>query len=351
MKWLLIVVISILASPSFTQNKRVDFSTIDARAEIIDSNSPDTLAHLLTNPYTAELEKVRSIFYWVASHISYNTIRYQPKPINYIDDGVAASYDLDTIYKTLDLRVSEMTLKRRHAFCDGYARLFKTLCDKAGIKSVVISGYARTGFNTKQFHCNHKWNAVMIDGNWYLLDATWASGYLSFSGNNFIHDFNENYFLTPPQYFIKDHYPAEIRWTLLPNPPTLSEFNHSPFKQPAFNYKILAYYPAKGVINAAVGDTITIGLQTTGEIKNLLLIDKASVDSADIALADSASIANNSFCIKDGKVNADYIVSNDEVQWLQVIYNGECVLRYRLNIKKQPFPFPPVFIKDIASTK
>jgi transglutaminase/protease-like cytokinesis protein 3 len=348
MKLLFSLILLLFSCVGFTQRKTINFSAIDSKAEEINASSPDTLSYLLTSPYTTELEKVRSVFYWITDHISYNTIRFQPRPVVYEDDGAEAAYDADTMYKTLNERVAEIVLKRRYAFCDGYARLFKTLCDYAGIKSEVITGYARTSFNNGQFRCNHKWNAVMIDSNWYLLDVTWASGYISVAGNSFIKDLNENYFLTPPKYFIQDHYPGDIKWTLLNDPPTLAEFNHSPFKQPYFNYKIVSYSPSKGIINATVGDTVTIVLQTIDDKKNLYLLDKASIDSADIAFADSCLKAKKTCVIKGDKVTAEYIVTDEEVQWLQVIYNGDVVLRYKLNIKKQPFPYPPIIIKDIA---
>jgi transglutaminase/protease-like cytokinesis protein 3 len=348
MKLLFSLVFLLFSCYTFPQRKLVSFSSIDARAEDANVNTPDTLSYLLTSPYTTELEKVRSIFYWITDHISYNTIRYQTRVATYADDDIESDYDADTVFKSLDERVARITLKRRYALCDGYARLFKSLCDHAGIKSEVITGYARTNFGSNQFSCNHKWNAVMIDSNWYLLDATWASGYLSFAGDNFIKDYNANYFLTSPKYFIQDHYPDNIKWTLLDNPPTLSEFNRSPFKQPSFNYKITSYSPSKGLINATVGDTVTIVLETTDDKKNLFLSDKASVDSADIAFADSCLKANKSCIIKGDKVSASYVVANEDAQWLQVIYNGDVILRYKLNIKKQPFPFPPIIVKDIA---
>jgi transglutaminase/protease-like cytokinesis protein 3 len=348
MKWLFGLIFLLIRCSSFAQAKTVSFSSIDARAEEIDSNSPDSLSCLLTAPYSTELEKVRSIFYWIADHISYNTIRYQPQPVAYKDDGYESEHDADSVLLPLDERVASLVLKRRYSLCDGYARLFKALCDYAGIKSEVITGYARTSFNSGEFHCNHKWNAVMIDSNWYLLDATWASGYLSFSGTSFIKDYNDNYFLTPPKYFIDDHYPDDVKWTLLNDVPSIAEFNRSPFKQPAFNYRIISYAPSKGVINATVGDTIKISLETIDDKKNLSLLDVASVDSLTVALADSTAKADRNFTIKNNQVTAQYIVNNENAQWLQVIYNREVVLRYKLNIKKPPFPYSPLIIKDIA---
>ena len=45
--------------------------------------------------------------------------------------------------------------------CEGYSRAMKILCDKAGIGCACIAGD------------NHMWNAVQLDGVWYLMDLTW----------------------------------------------------------------------------------------------------------------------------------------------------------------------------------
>src|SRR6478735_1717851 len=337
----------LLSLTCFSQTGISGFSAVNANQRKDDVTSPDTLAYLLTSSCTTEMEKVRSIFYWITDNISYNTIRFQPQPVAYTDDGFESMHDADSVLQPLDDRVAEVVLKRRYALCDGYARLFKSLCDHAGIKSVVIAGYARTNFGSNQFRCNHKWNAVMIDSKWFLLDATWASGYLSFSDNTFIKNYNDAYFLTPPKYFINDHYPDDIKWTLLEDPPELPEFKHSPFKQPDFNYRIVSYWPAKGIINANVGDTINIALQTTDDKKELYLLDKPSVDSVDIALADSCFKVKKTCAVKADKVSMEYIVTNENAQWLQVVYNSKIILRYKLNIKKEPFNYPAIIIKDI----
>jgi transglutaminase/protease-like cytokinesis protein 3 len=133
--------------------------------------------------------------------------------------------------KPLNERVAEGVLRKRVAFCDGYARLFKTLCDYAGITSELITGYAKTS-NRKRtdysFRSNHRWNAVMIDSTWKLLDATWASGYISSGSNDFVRRFDDKYFLSPPEEFIKDHYPEDTRWTLLPSPPSFKDYLNAP---------------------------------------------------------------------------------------------------------------------------
>ncbi len=51
------------------------------------------------------------------------------------------------------------------AVCQGYALAMKLLLCYAGIESTVISGASQG--------VAHAWNAVLLDGEWYYLDATW----------------------------------------------------------------------------------------------------------------------------------------------------------------------------------
>ena len=59
----------------------------------------------------------------------------------------------------------------RKVVCEGYSKLFKILVDKLGIaENVLVSGYAHTSNSSGGAHM---WNIVSLEGNWYLLDATW----------------------------------------------------------------------------------------------------------------------------------------------------------------------------------
>ena len=55
--------------------------------------------------------------------------------------------------------------------CEGYAKLFKILTDKLGIAdNALVSGMALSSNGSGGAHM---WNAVSLNGSWYLLDATW----------------------------------------------------------------------------------------------------------------------------------------------------------------------------------
>jgi transglutaminase/protease-like cytokinesis protein 3 len=327
----IILVLSYCSSMAQRERLQVTRADIKYSAEI---TSPRALSYKITSPYKTDLQKVRAIVQWIAENISYNVRPYysnQQTPFflyyNEPDDTSAL--------KSLSERVAEGVLMRRVAFCDGYSRLFKTLCDYAGIKSEVILGYAKTGMERgNKFRSNHTWNAVYIDSAWKLLDVTWASGYATFGGD-YVPHYNEYYFLTPPQDFVRDHYPEDLQWTLLSSPPVLKEFNYTPFKSQAFvRHKIVSYKPQNGIIEASVGDTLTFELETEEIEKKLWIADTPYIDSSVIASAATLDAAKASNIIRGNKVVYNYTVNSNAIEWLNVIFGNDLIMRYKLNIRK-----------------
>lgn len=323
---LLLVIIPISSSAQFTE---ASYSISPEGNQFI---TPDSLARYLTAPYQKDTDKVQAIFTWITDNIEYNVKRYRTGasrfkmvPVNDDDSGAL---------KPLSERVAIDVLKKRRAFCDGYARLFQTLCNYAGIRCEVVTGYANGGYETPRSFCsNHRWNAVYFDSTWHLVDPTFASGYVTFSGD-FIRQYNGQYFLADPATFARDHFPEDLQWTLLANPYLLPEFRHSPFKTFSFyKYDINAISPSSGIIDATLGDTLQFAIETKQKHKLLFVSDSCTVDSAVIASAPDT--------LKEaGKTTGDilscqYLVTNQNAQWLTVIYGDEVILRYKLNISKE----------------
>lgn len=329
MKALFLLIFTIITTSAWSQ-KSVDFSHIDWKVLSIEAAAPDTLAHWLTSPYKTDLEKTRAIFRWITENIAYRAkgpYRGPFKPVKYLKPDVE---DTATKLKTLDERVAEIVLTRKLAVCDGYARLFKTLCEYAGLKSEIITGFARTGYERAgNFKSNHRWNAVMIDSTWHLLDVTWASGHSTYSSDDFIKRFNDHYFLTAPQDFIRDHYPENISWTLLTEPPVPKEFSASPFKYQEFQkFKIKSYYPAKGMIEATVGDTIQFKIEGSDAEEKLLVLDSLPPDS----LYQDIQYIHEPRVYLNGMLTTQYVVTGESPQWLYLLYNNQVIMRYRVKV-------------------
>jgi transglutaminase/protease-like cytokinesis protein 3 len=333
MKWCAGILLILFINPSFSQKRSVDFNSIDWKVLSIEAETPEQLSHKLTDGYKTDLEKVRAIFRWITENISYNVRGpYKNSSKRFL---IEEPEDTSSLLKPLNQRVAEIVLKNRYAVCDGYARLFKTLCDFAGVRSETISGFARYGGSGARFRSNHAWNAVFLDSTWYLLDATWASGYTNYNGTEFIKRYDERYFLTPPHNFIYDHYPDDPRWTLLPTPPTLNEFNQTPYKYLAFvKFKIVSYQPSKGIIEANVGDTIRFELETNEPKKNLYVSQTPYGDSVIYYIYGDTFFPETTGVQSGKKISYSYIIKPVETGWLYVVYNDELLFRYKLNVKK-----------------
>src|SRR6185503_5445561 len=236
--------------------------------------------------------------------------------------------DTGMIIKPLNLRVAETVLRRKMAVCDGYARLFKTMCDNAGIPCEVVTGYARTGWRASRFGSNHTWNAVYFDSAWHLLDVTWASGYTNYRGDEFTRRFDERYFLTPPELFVADHYPEDVRWTLLKEAPVLNEFNRAPLRYIGYiKTGIHSYSPERGIIEASIGDSIRF--EADASVSQGLLEVVSGTQPIDTIWNDDEPVP-----VIGKKKKVTYKITEQSGEWLYVVCNGYCILRYRLNIRK-----------------
>ncbi|MBK8966407.1 MAG: transglutaminase domain-containing protein [Saprospiraceae bacterium] len=149
-----------------------DFPAIDARATgmALKDQNIIVLTDSLLAPYTTDREKARAIYAWLGAHIAYdcggeNRLAEEPEtavhPLYYTQQQV------------------ENILKTRRTRCDGYALLFKLMCNLGGIYCSRLEGYARftaEKVDPATVHPNHAWNAALLDGNWCEIDVTAGAG-------------------------------------------------------------------------------------------------------------------------------------------------------------------------------
>src|SRR5688572_31695249 len=116
------IIFLLLTLNAFTQGRERD-----------EQNSED--AALLTRTIIAncrtDKEKVTAIFRWITDNIAYHrpyiskNRKRQPAIIDEVENEGALP--------SLNSRVALKVLRDRKAVCEGYARLFKELCDYAGL--------------------------------------------------------------------------------------------------------------------------------------------------------------------------------------------------------------------------
>lgn len=210
----LVLLIGSGLKPAETHLPTENYGRIDAYARSTpedQARSINSLADYLTGPARTDMDRVRVIYAWMVSHI-----RYDLEAVN--NRGSQRYYS--------ELEYANRVLRQRKGLCTGYALLFKHLLKRAGVQAISIRGYARTedkeaGLPVRTI--DHEWNAVNIEGDWYLLDLAWAVTTASNRGVS-----NDFYFLTPPSAFVAQHYPTDPRWQLLDQPIRKDEFDRYP---------------------------------------------------------------------------------------------------------------------------
>jgi hypothetical protein len=193
---------------SFISSAQTDigYAIIDKKMAAIPNNitnSTASIAHYIDDNFKTENDKIRAIFYWTASNISYDVPNMNAV---HIDESPQ-----DRIAKAL---------KTNKGVCTDYALIFNEIATILGIQSVVIDGYTKQ--NGKIATLSHAWCAAKIENNWYVFDPTWGSGYVN--NNKYTRKLDNNYFKTAPEKSINSHMPFDYLWQFMNYPVTQQEF-------------------------------------------------------------------------------------------------------------------------------
>lgn len=173
--------------------------------------------------------KVRAIYEWITDNISY-------------DVSLSAGVQTKTAEYYVETQTSDKVINSKKAICMGYTNLFHELCAASKIKSYIVSGYSKNlaTYTRKLFFSaeRHSWNAVKINGNWYLCDPTWGAGFIDMQTGTFNKQRNEEFYMCNGKTFIKRHIPLDPLWQLSDTPISLHEFRYGlkPSKTSKFNY-------------------------------------------------------------------------------------------------------------------
>ena len=138
-----IITLNLTYNNSSPESRQANFKALEQKAASIVAS--------VTKPEMTEREKAQALSNYVAQNVKYDFAGFQR-----YQSGQNV-YDQQTAYAGL---VSGS------AICQGFARAYKLLCDKAGIPCVVVFG------TTKQFGTAHAWNRVQLDGKWETVDTS-----------------------------------------------------------------------------------------------------------------------------------------------------------------------------------
>ena len=221
MRYLLLFIVAFQSHAQLSDFDHINFSKADQMAAMCKNEGLDNMPKLtynLTSNLDTDVERFRAIYMWVCHNISndYNLyLKNKRKKSKYKNDSVKLKAWNDRFKK----EVFHKLLKQERTICTGYAYIIQELSKLANLNCEIVHGYGRTSMtNIDEFDPpNHSWNAIKLNGKWYLCDPTWASGIPNPETNIFQFEYNDGYFLSNPKLFVINHFPEDQKWTLLKN--------------------------------------------------------------------------------------------------------------------------------------
>ncbi|XP_061157696.1 kyphoscoliosis peptidase [Syngnathus typhle] len=200
---------------------RLDLHVIRVGAELKEKDVRDvaTIVQNIASIAKTELEKIRAIWVWLCYNIEYDIGGY--------------------LGRSEKLCSPEEVIATGRGVCCGYSSLCLEMCRLVGIECQEVAGHSkgigyRQGQSLRNVKSDHLWNAVLLGGQWFLMDACWGAGRVDMEHESFVKRFDDFYFLTDPEEFIESHFPDEERWQLLEVPVILEDFEKRVFKTSAF---------------------------------------------------------------------------------------------------------------------
>uniref|UniRef100_A0AAV2JHS7 Transglutaminase-like domain-containing protein n=1 Tax=Knipowitschia caucasica TaxID=637954 RepID=A0AAV2JHS7_KNICA len=201
--------------------QRIDDHVIRVGAELKEKCVYDvkTIALNITQGARTELERLRAIWVWLCHNIEYDISGF--------------------LGRSEKLSSPEEVIAAGRGVCCGYSSLCSEMCREVGIECQEVPGHSkgvgyRQGQSLRGVKSDHLWNAALLSGQWFLLDACWGAGRVDIEHESFVKRFDDFYFMTEPEEFIHSHFPDEEKWQLLDCPISMEEFERRVFKTSAF---------------------------------------------------------------------------------------------------------------------
>lgn len=203
---LFLFIVNLFFSIHFFAQVDAQFSKIDKKIDLIPkeyNTSTEAIANYIHSNFKSDDDKIRAVFYWTASNLTYDFQNMFVLKNNF----------------TPDKRINQ-TLLSKKGICGDYAAVFNSIATLVGIKSIVVSGYTKQ--NGKIDILSHAWCAAFLNKKWYIFDPTWGSG--GVVNGKYVSKIHNKYFKMDPLNSISSHIPFDYLFQFSNYPVTNAEF-------------------------------------------------------------------------------------------------------------------------------
>lgn len=269
--WLLVLVLCFsLSSKSNAQKiRKEDYFFVDSLAQKAGQMKGFGLQYIvdsLTAYCKTELQITRAFYFWQTHFVAFD-LKRKKHPGKFQDNASSA-------------------LMERKASSEGFAQMFKAMCDLKKIECSVVKGVLRYR-NEDIGHFDeqkvHYWNVISINNTSYLIDVSQGIG--RFEGKYFIKEFTDAWWLCNRKLFAVSHFPDDSKMQLLELPITKKEFSQSPLVLPgAIIAGLLPGKSLKGILRGLADDSMQLKFNLAGKL-NILSMQISFDNDARIPLA------------------------------------------------------------------
>lgn len=309
---------------AYSQDLREEFSKADSISKLYPRHSLyqiHALAQKLTKDLVTEQGKFRAIYKWVCLNVDND---FKLAQVNKKNRAKLNGEELAAWNSKLIPVVNKKLMEDYSTICNGYAWLIQQLSYHAGLDCKIIHGYGRTSQSNigGDGIVNHTWNAIKLNNQWYLCDATWSSGALDLRTSSFVRNYEDAYFLSDPAFFIRNHYPLDTRWILLEHFPTLEFFLRLPVVYTAaFDHKIQSVEPGMHTTTIAKDSDVTFTFTCEQIFPKTAKLVIGSLETRDVA-----RISNNVMSIR-------HLFTNRGTFVVHLTLAGKPVYSYLIKVK------------------
>ncbi|MEM9328614.1 MAG: transglutaminase domain-containing protein [Bacteroidota bacterium] len=288
-------------------------TSVDAKVRAMDLRTKNTkkLSDALTSPFETAGEKIRAIYFWVGTNISYDHDLYNNRLLK-----------RKLAQKKLSKRVKR-TLRKRRAICGGYSELFQVLAHAADIDCEVIEGYSKTKASDigRRKRVDHAWNVAKVNDEWRLYDVTWGRSYL-LNPSRFPEISDPN-FDADPLKFNYSHLPTTAFWGFNTMAISKEEFQNLPIVHTGFYLEDFALSEDSqlGIIDVQIDEPVQISFSTSRRpIYQRVLLGKEFFD---------AEVTKN----EDESFTFEYAFSKKGNYYATIYLNLRPTLTYLVRVK------------------
>lgn len=157
---------------TYMKNHFEDYEQYGFMKRFVDKTAEYVVNSVTTSTMT-DMQKAVKLHDWIINNVEYDPLVADADAMK--ARGITPP---DTMYSGKNNVDASVFLHERnghhYTVCDGYARCYRILMNKAGIKTYYVHGADKEKDPDKRI--DHAWNLVQINGNFYHVDVCWDDG-------------------------------------------------------------------------------------------------------------------------------------------------------------------------------